>query len=193
MTSILTGPIPLARTYPKRPVRLRPPRGVPGCFSPDLHFGGWLMKKMCMGAFLAILTLGVSAACGQDAASDLKALDAKLTDAFKAHDIQKLGKHLADGYILVDPRGGVHGKKKYLEHLTNASTTKIDELSETDVKVRVFGDTAIVTGLLQVKGKFEEKAVNAEYRWTRVYNKTGDEWQCVLEQHTHVLPKGEAK
>jgi ketosteroid isomerase-like protein len=151
------------------------------------------MKKISMGAFVAILILGVSSARGQDAASDLKALDAKLTDAFKAHDFQKLGKHLAEGYILIDPRGGVHGKKKYLEHLSNASTAKIDEMGETDVKVRVFGDTGIVTGLLQVKGKAEGKDVNAEYRWTRVYNKMGDEWHCVLEQHTHVLPKGEAK
>jgi ketosteroid isomerase-like protein len=59
--------------------------------------------------------------------------------------------------------------------------------------VRVFGDTAIVTGLLQVKGKVEDKDINAEYRWTRVYNKSGGEWLCVLEQHTYVLPKDEAK
>ena len=150
------------------------------------------MKKIFTGAFIAVLALGLSSARGQDAGSDLKALDAKLTDAFKAHDFQKLAKHLADGYVLVDPRGGVHGKAKYLEHLTKG-TAKIDDLSETDVKVRMFGDTGIVTGLLHVKGKFEDKAVNAEYRWTRVYNKTGDEWQCVLEQHTHVLPKGETK
>ena len=127
-----------------------------------------------------------------DAASDLKALDAKLTDAFKARDFKMLDKHIADDYILVDPRGGIHDKKQYLKHLTEG-TAKFKELKETDVKVRVFGDTAVVTGLLHVKGKVEDKEISAEYRWTRVYNKKGDEWRCVLEQHTHVIPKEEKK
>jgi ketosteroid isomerase-like protein len=149
------------------------------------------MKKISAGVLMAILTLGLSAARGQDAASDLKALDAKLTEAFKDRDFQTLGKHLADGYALIDPRGGVHGKKQYLKHLTEG-TPKVKDIKETDVKVKVFGDTAFVTGLLHVKGKAEDKEINAEYRWTRVYNKTGDEWRCVLEQHTFVHPK-EAK
>ena len=39
----------------------------------------------------------------------------------------------------------------------------------------------------------QDKDISAEYRWTRVYNKKGDKWLCVLEQHTHVVPKEEAK
>ena len=150
------------------------------------------MTKINTGVLVAILTVGLSAARGQDAASDLKALDAKLTDAFKTRDYQMLGKHLADGYTLIDPRGGVHSKKQYLKHLADG-TAKVKDLKETDVKVKVFGDTAFVTGLLHVKGKEKDKEVSAEYRWTRVYNKSGDEWRCVLEQHTYVLPKDEAK
>jgi ketosteroid isomerase-like protein len=153
------------------------------------------MKKISAVLVMVILTVGLSSAPGQekkaDTVSELKELDAKLTDAFKAHDLQKLGKHIDDEYMLIDPRGGVHNKKQYLEHLTG-SPPKVKDLKETDVKVRVFGDTAVVTGMLHVKGKVEDKDVNAEYRWTRVYNKRGDEWRCVLEQHTHVVPN-EAK
>ena len=54
------------------------------------------MTKINTGVLVAILTVGLSAARGQDAASDLKALDAKLTEAFKTRDYQMLGKHLAD-------------------------------------------------------------------------------------------------
>lgn len=88
-------------------------------------------------------------------------------------------------------RGGLHTKKQHLKHLSTG-TAKFKELNETDVNVKVFGDTAVVTGLLQVTGKLEDKDVSAEYRWTRVYNKSGDMWKCVLEQHTYVLPKGDA-
>ena len=150
------------------------------------------MKKISAGVLMAILTVGLSSARGQGAASDLKSLDAKLTEAFKDRDFKMLGKHMADDYIMIDPRGGVHSKKQYLKHLADG-TAKFKDLKETDVKVRVFGDTALVTGLLHIKGKMEDKEISVEYRWTRVYNKKGDEWRCVLEQHTHVHPKAEKK
>jgi len=150
------------------------------------------MKKICTGLLMAILTFSLSSALAQgrkaDDSADLKALDAKLTDAFKARDVQLLGKHMDDEYILIDPRGGTHSKKEYLKHLAEG-TIKYKELNETDVKVRVIGDTAIVTGLLHVKGKVEDKDISADYRWSRVYKKGGDEWRCILEQHTYVLPK----
>ncbi|MGO8753378.1 MAG: nuclear transport factor 2 family protein [Thermoguttaceae bacterium] len=156
------------------------------------------MKIVSTVLFMGILAVGLSPARGDDkkteTAAELKALDAKLTEAFESHDFEMLGKHTADDYILIDPRGRVHTKEKYLEHLSKSKANpKLAELKETDVKVRVFGDTAVVAGLLHVKAKVQDKDISAEYRWTRVYNKDGDTWQCVLEQHTHVLPKEEAK
>jgi SagB-type dehydrogenase family enzyme len=158
------------------------------------QFGGLLMKKISAGLLMAILTVGValSPARAEDAASDLKALDAKLTKAFKDRDVKLIGKHMANDYILIDPRGGSHDKKHYLKHLAEGAP-KFKDLKETDVKVRVFGDTGVVTGLLHVKGMAEDKEISAEYRWTRVYNKKGDEWHCVHEQHTHLIPKEESK
>ena len=150
------------------------------------------MKKISAVLIVAILAVCLSAAHGQDAATDLKALDAKLTDAFKTRDFDKLDKHTDEGYILIDPRGGVHTKKQYLGHLKDGAS-KVKDLKETDVKVKVFGDTAVVTGVLHVTGKFEDKEINAEYRWTRVYHKSGDHWHCILEQHTFVHPKEKAK
>jgi len=155
------------------------------------------MKMVSTVLFLAILAVGLSPARGDDkkaeTVAELKALDAKLTEAFKSHDFAMLGKHTADDYVLIDPRGAVHKKEQYLEHLSKGKgNPNFGELKETDVNVRVFGDTAIVTGLLHVKGKVQDKDISAEYRWTRVYNKTGHEWLCVLEQHTYLLPK-EAK
>ena len=149
------------------------------------------MRKISAVLLVTFLALGLSTAFGQEGA-ELKTLDAKLTDAFKARDFQMLGKHMADDYTLVDPRGGTHTKTQYLKHLKDG-TAKFEELKETDVKAKIFGDTGVVTGVLHVKGKAEGKTINAEYRWTRVYSKKGGEWLCVLEQHTHIVPKEEKK
>ncbi len=154
------------------------------------------MKRLATVLLLATLAFGLSSVRGGDkkaeTVSALKALDAKLTDAFKDRDVATLDMYTAKDYLAIDPRGGVHNKKQYLAHLTKGSA-KFDDLKETDVKVRVFGDTAVITGLLHLKGKVQDKDITGEYRWTRVYNKSGDQWLCVLEQHTYVHPKEEPK
>jgi ketosteroid isomerase-like protein len=150
------------------------------------------MKRVGMVLLLATLAFGLSPARGEDkkadTVSDLKALDAKLTDAFKARDVKTLDKYTAEGYIEIDPRGGLHTKKQFLEHLTKG-TAKFEDLKETEVKVRVYGDTAVLTGLLHLKGTVGDKDISGDYRWTRVYNKKDGEWLCVTEQHTYVHPK----
>jgi len=151
------------------------------------------MKRVGAMLLVGALALGLSPAYGEDTkddvASELKALDAKLTEAFKTRDVKTLAKHTADDYLEIDPRGGIRTKKEFLEHLAKG-TVKFEELKETDVKVRSFGATAVVTGLLHLKGKVGEQDISGEYRWTRVYNKKkGGEWMCVSEQHTYVHPK----
>ena len=150
------------------------------------------MKWVGAVLLLAILALGLSPLRGEDKKSDtasvLKALDAKLTKAFEDRDVKMLDKHIADNYIEIDPRGGIHNKKDFLDYLSKG-TAKFESLKETDVKVRSFGDTAVVTGLLDIKGKAGDKDFSGRYRWTRVYHKKGGEWMCITEQHTYVVPK----
>lgn len=165
---------------------------APGVSQPSLNLGVKPVKTFTLS--LAILAVGLSAARGQDTGSNLKALDAKLTAAFIAHDYKMLDNHTDDDFMMIDPRGGTHNKKGYFKYLSAGKST-LSDMKETDVTVRDFGDTAVVSGLLHVKGKVEGKEVSPEYRWTRVYNKKkkGDEWHCVLEQHTYVVPKDDGK
>ena len=174
----------------------RAPRGVI-CGGGSLFFldGGRSMKKVAAVLFAAIVALGVTPVRGEEAekaADALKALDAKLTDAFKTNDFKTIEKYTADNVIVIDPFGRVHDKKQYFEHLEKRNL-KVEELKESDVKARVFGDTGIVTGLLTIKGKVKDKDISGDYRWTRVYNKSkGGEWMVVSEQHTYVKPKDRA-
>jgi len=157
------------------------------------------MKTVGVALVLAVFAGGLTLARGEEnkAADDktadaVKALDTKLTDAFKIRDVKTLDKYSADDYIAIDPLGRVHDKKKYLEHLSKG-TAKFDTLKETDQKVRMFGDTAVVTGLLNIKAMVGDKDISGDYRWTRVYTKKGNDWLCVTEQHTFVQPKEPGK
>jgi ketosteroid isomerase-like protein len=149
------------------------------------------MKRACAVLFTAFLTLGLGLVRGEEkaeASADVKALDAKLTDAVKHGDTTTLEKHLAEDFLVVDPLGRVHDKKSYLAHVSK-DNARFEDLKETQVQARVFGDTAVVTGLLELRGSVKGKDVSGQYRWTRVYNKKGDHWRCVVEQHTYVVPK----
>ena len=150
------------------------------------------MKKYGTALLVAILALSLTLARGEEKADDLKALDAKLTEAFKNHDVKFLEEHCADHMLVIDPLGRVHNKKQYFEHLEKCGA-KISELNESDVKARMFGNTGVVTGLLTLKAMVGSNDISGEYRWTRVYHKKGGDWKVVTEQHTYVLPKDGAR
>ncbi len=138
--------------------------------------------------FAAVLAVGLAPVYGAEAGDDLKGLDAKITAAVKAGDAKTVGKYLADDYMVIDPLGRTHTKKSYLGYIEK-DIAKFDQLSEMDVKVKTFGDAAVVTGVLNIKGKVNDKDVSGEYRWTRVYHKKGDDWQIIVEHHTYIHPK----
>jgi ketosteroid isomerase-like protein len=145
------------------------------------------MKKISAVLLLlvAILAFGLTPARADDK-DDLKTLDAKLTEAFKNRDVKTLDKHTADDLIVIDPRGKAHDKKGYLEYLGGKGKVTLDEVKETDVRAKVVGDVGVVTGLLHLKGKVDDKEIGGQYRWTRVYQKKGGDWQVIVEQHTFI-------
>jgi ketosteroid isomerase-like protein len=151
------------------------------------------MKRLSAVLLLvvAILAFGLTPARADDK-DDLKTLDAKLTDAFKARDVKTLDKHTADDFVAIGPLGKVRDKKQYLEHLSKGKAV-LEDVKESDIKARVFGETGVVTGVLTIKGKVEDKDIGGDYRWTRVYHKKGGDWLVIVEQHTYVFPKEPGK
>ena len=55
-----------------------------------------------------------------------------------------------------------------------------------DMQVRIYGDTAVVTGGLTEKGTRNGTAYTDTYRWTDVFVKRGSRWQAVVSQWAKV-------
>ena len=53
-------------------------------------------------------------------------------------------------------------------------------------KVRLYGDTAVVTGRSTAKGKDQQGAIDEQRRWTRVFVRQDGRWQLVHFQGTLV-------
>ncbi len=128
-------------------------------------------------------------------ADEVKALDAKISDAIMKGDTKFIEQHTADNYMVIDAVGSVWNKQQNLDHLKN--NAKFDQIKDSDVKVHFYGDAAVITGLADVKGMVKGKTkmhdISGEYRWTRVYVMKDGRWQCVTEQFTNVYKDKDKK
>ncbi len=91
----------------------------------------------------------------------------------------------ADEYVYTDPNGQMSNKKDSLE-ATKAGAAKLDSFKIRDVKVHVYGDTAVLTGQTQLKGKGDDADMSGDFRWTDVFIKRDGRWQAVASQATAI-------
>lgn len=59
------------------------------------------------------------------------------------------------------------------------------------MKVRLYGDVAVVTGRNTIKATWEDiqRDISGPYRFTDVFVKRGGHWQCIASQASRVKEK----
>ncbi|MGH8278904.1 MAG: nuclear transport factor 2 family protein [Gammaproteobacteria bacterium] len=130
---------------------------------------------------LALSSSAATAAQAAPAAPQLLKLEQAWIRALTEHDSVFLNRLLADNFIDVSWKGRLRNKTDMLEDLKKSKpTTQI--LS--DLKVRTFSDTAIVTGLNTITGK--DTARIAQLRFTDVFVRQAGDWHAVSSQETLV-------
>ncbi len=144
------------------------------------------------GLFAAGLALSFVPA-GAAAADDVRtvaALDTEFQLAVKNNDAATIGRIQADDMILVLGNGRTATKADHVNAAKNA--TRIyeiqDELPGTQT-VRVWGDTAVITALLHIKGATKEgKAFDYKLWFSDTYARTPAGWKYVFGQASLPLP-----
>jgi uncharacterized protein (TIGR02246 family) len=118
-------------------------------------------------------------------AASITHLEQAWADAQKAGDAANVAPLLADNFINTDVDGNRSGKSELLSNLKGG---KWEQNEISDVKVSVYGDTAIATGAWAGRGvDGDGTKVDRRERWTDTWVKTKDgKWQCVASQQTAV-------
>src|SRR6516162_6591701 len=75
---------------------------------------------------------------------ELKSIESKWGQAFVKNDVAAIGRFMADDWWVVSPNGNVIDKASFLGVIKSGMLTH-DEMKADDIKVRVYGDTAVVT------------------------------------------------
>jgi hypothetical protein len=92
--------------------------------------------------------------------------------------LAKANRILGDDYVCLCDGGEVTKQQSIEEFKSGASRIKYLRLGE--MKVRVFGDTAVVTGSDDRKGSYKGQEYSGHYVWTDVLAKRHGQWQEVV-------------
>jgi len=116
-------------------------------------------------------------------ASTIRTMETKWAEAYKQHNIDILSSLLADDFVITIEDGSVYSKAGYITHSADSSVrVQVAELS--DLKVRLHGETAIVTGAYHEKGESNGKPYEYHDRLTDVWMKIGGRWQVIASQYS---------
>ncbi len=107
-------------------------------------------------------------------------------EAFKNRDKAALESILADDFVSISWEGKTFDKAESIAVSTDASN-KLDSYTLTPLKVRIYGETAVVTGGDIEKGSYQGKDTSGQYAWTDVYAKRNGRWQAV-SSHSSRFP-----
>jgi ketosteroid isomerase-like protein len=115
----------------------------------------------------------------------LMQLERDWSQASLTKDIDTLNKIMADDWVNIDFQGKVVTKAQTIASLKSGlPATQAAGLGE--MKVRVFGDSAIVTGSDTGKSGSKGKEIIEKYLWTDVFVRRNGRWQAVASQSTKV-------
>ena len=141
--------------------------------------------------YLLAIAILLVAACGWavgDAASDERELAQLVKDlnaAIVKPDIAFLERILDKDYVHFRPHGNVENRAQSLED-RKSGHVHFDSLVADEVKVRLYGDTAVVTYRSTAKGKDQDGAIDEQRRWTRIFVRRDGRWQLVHSQGTTI-------
>lgn len=134
---------------------------------------------------LLVLVIGSAAVWAQEKSDSeaVRALEMKWTESYKQRNIEILSSLLADDFVITVEDGSVYSKAGYISH-TADSGTKVQVAELSDLKVRMHGNTAIVTGTYHEKGESNGKRYDYHDRLTDCWLKTGGKWQVIASHYS---------
>lgn len=112
----------------------------------------------------------------------------KIEDAFNnaviTNSVAEIKKCITNDWVLVESQGGIIPQEKFFSVLEQGLLSH-STMSKEVLRVKVYGDVALVTGRGQNTGTWQGQPMEADEWITDVYKKENEKWLCVL---THLSP-----
>ena len=107
--------------------------------------------------------------------------------AMVENDPEAIGQFMADDWTIVGPDGSVDNKMNFLGLVKSGALTH-DVMESHEMRIRVYGDAAVVIARGISGGKFQGQSVYLVERVSSVFVQQAGRWRCVL---THLSSIGD--
>lgn len=88
-------------------------------------------------------------------------LEKEFSQAIVKNDAVAVGRLLADDWIIIDPDGGIIDRARFLGVMESGALTH-EMMESDDARVRIYGNTAIVTALTTTQGQIQRASLHHE-------------------------------
>jgi ketosteroid isomerase-like protein len=126
-------------------------------------------------------------AASSDVEQTLMKMEHDALAALLKKDTAAFGRIFADDAVLITPDGTPQTKSQLLADVKSGDLV-IESSEMSDMKVRAYGDAAVVTYMTNDKGKYKGQDIAGRYRWTDVFVRSGGTWHIVASQGTQIPP-----
>jgi ketosteroid isomerase-like protein len=152
------------------------------------------MRFTCMTLLVAVSswaqTAGSGIVCDRSPAAEVevKTLELQLCDLLVRGDLDSYARHVADDYVRTGPDGSLAGKDEVLRALHK---NRIVAMEPRDIRIRVYGDTAVLSVDLLWKQERGAGPVALRSRITKTFVKRAQGWILLaLAEVNENLPSG---
>ena len=148
------------------------------------------MKSLLAFTLVILVIVGATkeARSSVDDEEAVAALDTEYQAAVKNNDVATIDRILADDFVLVTGLGKTYSKSDLLEE-ARSKRMQYERQEDSQQKVRVWGDIAVVTALLWAKGTQVGKPFDYKLWFSDIYLKTDKGWRYVFAQASARIPE----
>jgi ketosteroid isomerase-like protein len=114
----------------------------------------------------------------ETAEQELMRVSAEWDRAMVGNDPEEIGRYMADDWTIIGTDGGVVDKAGFLDLVRSGALTH-DVMESHDVRVRVYGDAAVVVARGVSGGQFRGQRFHFVERVSCVFVRTAGQWKCV--------------
>lgn len=119
---------------------------------------------------------------------DPVAAEALFFSALTSADMATLDKILAPDFLVIDVMSGSEVTKTAFMDVLRSGMLKFEVVETREKRVRLYENTAIVTGRTHMNGMFHGERFALNSRYTHVYVESHGRWQLVSAQGTQIAP-----
>jgi ketosteroid isomerase-like protein len=114
---------------------------------------------------------------------ELLKLEEQFAEAIVKNDPDAIERFVTDEWVIINADGGIIDKERFLAVIRSGTLTH-EVMEPDDIRLRVYGDSAVVSALTRTKGNFMGQEFSTHERATDFFVRLNGKWRCALTQLT---------